>query len=370
MKTLLFCTSYIEDVDIWTNRYLKWINAHLVGELINDQLIIIDDGSDRIPTSNKYNIININNDNDYFVKNKTKSELNIFKFKKKLGRLEVLNYPGWYRSFKFAINYAKMNNFEKIIHIESDAFIYSERMRNYVNNLNSGWTVFWCPRWNFPETCIQVICNDQIDTAINFFNINYSEYINKRIEELLPFTNINQSFIGDRYCEFLLEIPINVDYASQIPIYEDLKLKLNKKYVLCFNSNSDNNSINQILFPESIYEIEYISYCSVHGYEINSLKLYSGMQFNLSNLTENDFNFIKNTIVYLNLGGTILIKIESHVDNLINEKLSKYLFQYEIVLAQSIVISSVLNYLILIKYDKNYNKLKIKLDKLVSLLIY
>lgn len=115
-------------------------------------------------------------------------------------------YPGWWRSFFHSLVLAKQVGAKKIIHIESDAYVISERMLDYINALESGWTTFWCASYQMPETAIQVICEDQFDAMENFAAKGFSEFNGHLAERILPFTCINRDFIGDRYGEF--KIPI------------------------------------------------------------------------------------------------------------------------------------------------------------------
>ena len=48
----------------------------------------------------------------------------LFHFKNNLGRPSVYDYPGWFRSFTFVATYAQAYQFEKIVHIESDPYLY------------------------------------------------------------------------------------------------------------------------------------------------------------------------------------------------------------------------------------------------------
>ena len=74
----------------------------------------------------------------------------IFRFPDRLGRSATLNYPGWFRSFTFSVVIAKRFDFQRILHIESDAYILSRRALDFINGMTTGWTVFWCPRYQFP----------------------------------------------------------------------------------------------------------------------------------------------------------------------------------------------------------------------------
>ena len=142
----------------------------------------------------------------------------LFHFSNNLGRQSNLHHPGWFRSFGFAAQYAKAHQFTKIVHIESDAYLMSTRMFDFVNNSQTGWTTFWCPRWQCEEIAIQVVCEDQFDTYERITQQDYgSVYAGKVIEKMLPYTSVRKDFVGDRYAEGNGSIPLNVDYVCQFP---------------------------------------------------------------------------------------------------------------------------------------------------------
>lgn len=210
-KTLLFCTSYFDNNYIWENRYLKWINYFNSIKINKDKVLIIDDGSPRLPQDERLPVIFPDT-----IKDEEPEGRNlIIHFSENLGRPEMLNYPGWFRSFSYASQYAKLFNYKKIIHIESDIFILSKRILNYINDLNSGWVSFTCRRHGFPESGIQIICEDQLENLEAFCKKGYSSYKGTAIEVLLPFTKVENGFIGDRYGEYMHAPPANVDYCSQ-----------------------------------------------------------------------------------------------------------------------------------------------------------
>ena len=195
MKTLLFCTAYADSPEIWENRYFPWYNYYANSNLRADNLLIIDDGSPTQP--------NFLSENEYY------------RFPDRLGRQAAHVYPGWYRSFSHGVLNGIDKGFDKIIHAESDAFILSDRIIDFVNSIDSGWHTFWCYCHNMHESAIQVICRDQFDPAKIFLNTPYSAYSGSCIDGILPYTNVHKNFAGDRYGEYLDEIPKHVDYACQ-----------------------------------------------------------------------------------------------------------------------------------------------------------
>jgi hypothetical protein len=215
-KTLLFTTSYCTDLPAWDRRIYKWYKYFSSSPLYYDKLLILDDKSPLLP-----NWENIHNITKPFSEEPTEKNL-LISFQSHLGRLGMLDYPGWYRSYSFAARYAKKFNYKKVIHIESDSYLISNKIFDYFNKTESGWSSLWCKRYNFPENALQIICKDQID---NFYKTTlhpYNFFKNKVIEIYIPFTHINKNFIGDRYHEYRDDIPIDADFASQVKIDFDI----------------------------------------------------------------------------------------------------------------------------------------------------
>src|SRR5437763_1502813 len=102
------------------------------------------------------------------------SKLVLYHFDSNLGRISNVDYPGWYRSFCFAINYGAERGFDKIIHLESDAYVLSQRAVDYFNAADKGWTAMWAPRHDYAESGIQIIGRDALDAAVSFCRADYA----------------------------------------------------------------------------------------------------------------------------------------------------------------------------------------------------
>jgi hypothetical protein len=144
---------------------------------------------------------------------------NFHTFKTHLGRVNIHNFPGWFRSFVYSVEIARKFNFKRIIHIESDFFILKRGLFEDLNTINSGWNVFWSAKYNMPETALQVICEDQFDSVLKTYRIYQG--MNKdaqAIETILPFTNIIKNYIGDRYGGDNRPVDDFMDYYAQFPV--------------------------------------------------------------------------------------------------------------------------------------------------------
>jgi hypothetical protein len=214
MATLVFCTAFADSQDAWTFRYAKWLHAVRQSPLARDQILLVDDGSPVEPPLaglERYAA-------DALPDARPAGETVHVRFAERLGRAAMFDYPGWWRSFGLAAVYARRYGFDKVVHLESDTFLLSRRLYEHVNALSSGWTVFWCPRWGFPETCLQVIGPDAVGAYCAVSQRPYSEMVGHPVEKLLPFTALESGFKGDRYGEYRTELPADADYASQVAL--------------------------------------------------------------------------------------------------------------------------------------------------------
>lgn len=197
MKSIIFCTSYINDAQSWKDRYQRWLDYYETVPINAIKKIMIDDGSPFLPPPEIIQTISVND----AVSLRQDKNL-IIRFDDNLGRQSMLGYPGWWRSFLHAVQIAKDLGVEKIIHIESDAYILTPRLTDFINDIQSGWHVLWTPHYQFPETAIQVICKDQFGALEQLKQSNPSFAFSDIAEKVLPFTSINREFKGDRYSEF------------------------------------------------------------------------------------------------------------------------------------------------------------------------
>lgn len=197
MKSIIFCTSFIKNSNAWENRYQRWLDYYDDMPINAIKKILIDDGSPFLPPAEI--IKTISHDEPLSLDN---GKNVLIHFNDNLGRQSMASYPGWWRSFLHSIDVANALGADKIIHIESDAYILSQRLVDFINETESGWHVLWTQRYQFPETAIQVICRDQFENFQKFKDDHREIGFTDIAEKLLPFTAIHRQFKGDRYSEF------------------------------------------------------------------------------------------------------------------------------------------------------------------------
>ncbi len=145
-----------------------------------------------------------------------RERFHLYRFAEHLGNDRHNRHKGWWRSFLFSLQIARHYGLRKIIHMESDAYLISQHVVDYVSNLDSGWTSLWCPLHQLPEAAIQVIAEDQFSAMQRFVDMGFRDASRTMREKSLPFTHVERKFYGDRYGEYRSRIPRTADYACQV----------------------------------------------------------------------------------------------------------------------------------------------------------
>ena len=217
-NVLVFCTAWSDSQERWNNLYGRWIKAVSSGKLVHHQIFMPDDGSPILPEFPDMEIIY-----GELPVDQPKSKIVMYHWLDNLGVVTPINnYPGWYRSYMMAATYAEKYGFDKVVHLEADAFLISDRAYNYVNRINSGWVTFWCPKYRFAENAIQIIAGRSLQSYIELSKSPYIKFAGQMAENYTPFTHIEKGFIGDRFGEYLPEVPPNADFACQVTAGMDI----------------------------------------------------------------------------------------------------------------------------------------------------
>lgn len=230
MSGFLFCTCYLDNsiVSCHPLRYKKWINYYLklMADLHVDYIFLIDDGSLNFTLEN-FPEVEIHYGKNALPTTLSK-KVNIITFKDHLGRASQYDYRGWWRSFTYSIKIAEKYGFKKIVHIESDFYVVSDRLTSYIQSLNEGWTSLFSSEFDFPETAVQIICQDSFHLLENVRStVEASNYTMSQIaEKYLPFTNVCKKYHGDRLVLKVLKQYLTgengidkLDYYGELPTY-------------------------------------------------------------------------------------------------------------------------------------------------------
>jgi len=220
VRTHVYCTAYAGTALAWTARYRRWLDAVLATGLNPDQILLVDDGSPCLPGWADTAVFSGTVAGEAFTTG-PRGKILLFHFQERLGRRDMLDFPGWHRSFVFGALYAQAQGFDRVIHIESDAFVISRRARDFLTGFNDGWASLWAPQYNAPESAIQVAAGEGLRVLSGFARQPYAAMIGKYHELEMPFTHVERGLTGDRYGEDDRNVPGGIDYAAQVPSFMD-----------------------------------------------------------------------------------------------------------------------------------------------------
>lgn len=110
--------------------------------------------------------------------------------------------------------------YEKVIFLATDAYILSQRLVDYIEAIDKGWTALWCFKYAYPATEISVITRE-CAAFEEFFagDCDPFKYNGEMEERTVPLTHVEKGFFGDRYGEWPPYRPYSpeMDYYNQVP---------------------------------------------------------------------------------------------------------------------------------------------------------
>lgn len=146
--------------------------------------------------------------------------LNVVHYEQRLERVRFKVYHYWWRAmFTGWQTIPEKFGYKKAIHIDTDVFVLSAKLAEHIKNTNSGWSAFYCPRHDFPDSTFTVLCKDRYDISDAFIGGSFpiEKYDDKDAEHIIPFTNVIKEFSGDRFGERGLPQTPFMDYYGQCP---------------------------------------------------------------------------------------------------------------------------------------------------------
>lgn len=224
-KTLLYTTCHISD-EYQYKRMCDWLDYYFprLEALGASNVVLIDDGSPvkwlaelKVKYKNlalaPIQPLNDATKRGYEIPiGLATSKLSLITFPDHLGRPNENLFPGWWRSYSFGAVLAAFFNYEKFIFIESDAYLYSGRLLNWIYNTNKGFNSLYSRAMGAREPGVQVCARSEFHRITRYFKTNIlnesfwwavglttAQYLP---EHTLPFTNeldeVKQ-FTIDRY---------------------------------------------------------------------------------------------------------------------------------------------------------------------------
>jgi len=269
LKTMLFATCYAGNDDDLT-RYRRYIDYYLprLGQLGAQRIVLIDDGSDKeLLEQLGYPVYKIGEKRPELPKTLL-ADVTIFSFEKNYGRPCLTIIPGWWRSFTFSAVLAVRYNLDKLIHIESDSYVLSDRMFEWIRENNKVWASPYTWKYWYAETAIQVVPRKKIPFLHDFWALGREYWFKNTIaniqyipELVLPIEYCEKHFKGDRWGEdwYKNQIPLDADYTVNMGAVSDGALKYThdvaNKHTNFFRRIED-NSFTLLQSAATINEIE------------------------------------------------------------------------------------------------------------------
>jgi hypothetical protein len=213
-RTLLFAPLFLDGPERFERNRQWFEHIKIIKPYLDfDEIYMVDNASnpDLLEKFEKYT--------DY--------SINIHNCRVRLNRNSEHGYGYWYRAFGKAAKYAIDNNYDRIVHIDTDVYPLNKRILDKVNSLDTGWNCFWSEMHQYPESIFQVICYDQLQNMYDFMTGDFLKfYPNGLAEKEIPWTNIIKDFKGDRFGEKRLLQTSDMDYYCQKP--NDIIVKFNE----------------------------------------------------------------------------------------------------------------------------------------------
>jgi hypothetical protein len=156
--------------------------------------------------------------------------LNIITFDAVLpDRVNMWTYPRYWRSFHGLMRVAKAVGAERLLHLETDAWVYTQRLADRFKSHTPARAdghdrvaCPWCPRYRMAELMLGVYHRSIFDPLLKFIESKtWEEWAQPQPMDFETAITINfgvqiwRDMIGDRYSEDGRPLPANADFSVQ-----------------------------------------------------------------------------------------------------------------------------------------------------------
>lgn len=228
MRRVIITPSFVDQDRL--ERHVKWLKYYLplLNTLEVEKIIFLDNASNMDFLAwlggNVYDL-----EFGFLIQAGIEPRLEIWRWPNFIGRGDIPGkgplYPYWWRSYNYGHQLAMDQGYDVIIHNDTDLYLLTNKIVNFIKSLDSGYNSFWCPKYNFAETALTVLCRDSFPLMKKFMDIPISEHDWKLAELVLPFTKKIKDFKGDRYGETLIKQDETMDYYAQSQPSVELKFE-------------------------------------------------------------------------------------------------------------------------------------------------
>ena len=210
MSTILYTGTYLDGLDAFggsrLQRNMDYIKYYwpLREELGFEKIILADNGSSKenLDAFEKYLFEGLGLRAVPLYPGAS-APVQILAYKDHLGFVPGMSYGYKYcwRTLWTVRNLITMFGATKVILLDSDMYILTKRLADWVKSFDNGWGTVWCARHNFPEAAFQIIAGDGIEQFLEYTDGPWEKHLGERMETTLPFSLVEKGFIGDRYGE-------------------------------------------------------------------------------------------------------------------------------------------------------------------------
>lgn len=224
MSLMIWCTCAQDNKEIYLKRVSKWYEqVSKAFSSLNPEYYCFVDG--QITEEDKLNT-DISLLNVKFI--------NIIP---KIGRNSIIEFQGWKRSFKLALEYGR--NYDHILHMQNDVkILHPQKIINYLTK--PGYYLGYCKTYGFVETALMILNDKEINEKfIQHYSTTQSFYQNEVFE--FTFQNITKKkyqyvFETDRVEGNINRAKPEYDYLCQY----DLPIKEYKSNINIFSAATTN----------------------------------------------------------------------------------------------------------------------------------
>lgn len=216
----MFSPLYLDGSDLLGNdrveRTVKYVNYYrnLKRELNFDSFVFYDNASD----------INRIDDFKYKINANEHHDVDVFSNRIHLPRTGILGYPYCWRALWALRPMMLSGAIRKILLFDTDCFVVSSRLGEFIRECNSGWVTVMCERYQFPEAAFQIINLDSFPMFLTFTDRPWGQFVGRVMETELPY-NVLTNFNCDRYGESREAQRPEMDLYAQAPV--DIPLSYN-----------------------------------------------------------------------------------------------------------------------------------------------
>lgn len=137
------------------------------------------------------------------------------------------NYPYIWRGTWWIRNIIEQGVYQKLILMDSDAFVLSQRLARFIKEHHTGWECLTLPEHGHsPANELSILNQDAYPVFLEYTKESWRKKVGLHHETDLPFTHRNKDYTCDRYGERRLAQARGMDAYFQASLDIDLKFEI------------------------------------------------------------------------------------------------------------------------------------------------